>query len=134
MNPRLMPLLLIGALTAACVSHDGTYSPACLSYAGSVIELEDGNFEWIRFTDQVVIDDHGEKVDPFPGYPMRGTYRIDGQSVVMTSSDGRTLDPMYLHARNGSSYLYTAAEDEALARTGEHPKCPLKLKRGAEEK
>lgn len=134
MNMRLITLLLVGGLTAACASHDGTYSPACAAYAGSVIELRRGEFEWTKFTDQVIVDSHGERVDQFPGYPMRGTYRIDRQSVSMTSSDGRALDSMYLHERDGETYLYTAAEYDALQATGEAAKCPLRLERKASEK
>lgn len=134
MDIRLTAVMLVGVFLAACASHDGTYSPACAAYAGSVIELERGEFEWTKFTDQVIVDDHGERVDQFPSYPMRGTYRIDGQSVLMTSSDGHALDPMYLHEQNGETYLYSAAEYDALKATGEPAKCPLKLGRDANEK
>ena len=134
MNVRLFGLMCFSAMAAACAQHDGTYSPACLSYVGSVIKLENGRFEWTKFTDQVIVDDQGERVNQFPGFPVSGTYRVDGQSVHMTSSDGRAMEPMYLHRRNGETYLYTTKEHETSKASGEPPKCPLKLKRDASEK
>ena len=133
MNVRIYALLCVSATAAACAQHDGTYSPACLAYVGSEIKLDDGRFEWTKFTDQVIVDDQGERVNQFPGFPVSGTYRVDGQSVFMTSSDGRAMEPMYLHQRNGETYLYTAKENETSKASGEPPKCPLKLKRDASE-
>ena len=134
MNLRLIMLALSAVIITACAQHDGTYSPACLSYAGSVIKLDDGRFEWSKFTDQVVVDEDGERVNQYPGFPMRGTYRVEGQSVYMTSADGRVIEPMYLHQRDGDTYLYTAKEYEALKASGELAKCPLKLETGGPEK
>ena len=127
MNLRLITLAFVAASVAACVSHDGTYSPACLSYAGSVIKLENGRFEWTKFTDQVIVDDQGERVNQFPGYPVSGTYRIEDQSVYMTSSDGRALGTMHLQQTDGETYLYTEEEYRTLNASGKAAKCPLKL-------
>ena len=92
MKPFIVTLAVSVLLLAGCVSHDGTYSPACIAYAGSKITLSDGEFVWEKFTDEVVVNDAGETVDRFPGYPMRGTYRIYGQRVLMESSDGEAIE------------------------------------------
>ncbi len=127
MKLLIVTLAVSVLLLAGCVSHDGTYSPACIAYAGSKITLSDGEFVWEKFTDEVVVNDAGETVDRFPGYPMRGTYRIYGQRVLMESSDGEAMEDMYLHRQGDSAYLYTAKQFEHLNSSGEPAKCPLKL-------
>ncbi len=57
MNARYMATILIACLLVGCVSHEGTYSPACIAYAGSKINLTDGQFVWEKFSDSVVVDD-----------------------------------------------------------------------------
>ena len=127
MKPTLILIALPMSLLAGCVSHDGTYAPSCIAYAGSTITLTDGRFVWEKFTDEVVVNDDGEVVDQFPGYPLRGTYRINGQIVLMTSGAGEALDNMYLHRRDADSYLYTAEQFEHWKATGEHAECALVL-------
>ena len=90
MNPRITSIALTAALLFGCVSHEGTYSPDCIAYAGSNNRLGDGQFVWRKFTDSVVVDDAGEVVNQFPGYPMRGIYRIDGQTLYIESDEGES--------------------------------------------
>jgi hypothetical protein len=72
MISRFVLSALVATLLSACVSHEGTYSPGCIAYVGSNITLSDGQFVWEKFTDEVVVNDDGEIVDQFPGYPLRG--------------------------------------------------------------
>ena len=123
--------VLAAGLVAGCVSHDGTYAPSCIAYAGSEITLTDGRFVWEKFTDEVIVNDDGEVADRFPGYPLKGTYRINGQIVVMTSADGEAMENMYLHRRDADSYLYTAEQFEHWKKTGEHAECALVLDKGS---
>jgi len=120
-------IMLFAALLVGCVSHEGTYSPACIAYAGSTITLSDGRFVWDKFTDEMVVNDEGEVVDQFPGYPMRGTYRINGQIVLMESEQGEEMAKMYLYRRNDQNYLYTAKQYRVLQASGESPECGLML-------
>jgi len=120
-------MTLIVAVLFGCVSHEGTYSPDCIAYAGSNIRLSDGQFVWEKFTDSVVLDDAGEVVNQFPGYPMRGTYRIDEQTLYMESDAGESLENMYLHQRNNRQYLLTVEQFEAWEKTGAHADCALML-------
>ena len=119
--------LCVAGLLAACVSHEGKYSPACVAYAGSIIELHRGQFVWEKFTDSVIVDDDGEIVNQFPGYPMHGSYRIDGQTVLMESASGESLAAMYLHRRDHRRYLLTAEQHEAWERGGMSADCALVL-------
>ncbi|MFQ6007007.1 MAG: hypothetical protein ACE5OQ_16075 [Woeseia sp.] len=121
-GPALAACLLVG-----CVSHEGTYSPSCIAYAGSNIELGDGEFLWEKFTDQVIVDDDGNVVDQFPGYPMRGTYRVEGVTVHMESASGDPMQDMYLHRHDGSYYLLTADQNTSWENTGEYAECALAL-------
>ena len=111
----------------ACVSHEGTYSPDCIAYAGSNISLSDGQFVWEKFTDAVVVDEAGEVVNQFPGFPMRGSYRIEGQIVHMESAADDAMEKMYLHTRDNRQYLLTAEQFEVWQKTGKHADCALML-------
>lgn len=127
MIPRVVTTVLIAALSFGCVSHEGTYSPDCIAYAGSNVQLNDGEFVWEKFTDQVVVDDDGEVVNQFPGYPKRGTYRIDGQTVHLESNTGESLENMYLQRRDSRQYLLTAEQFEAWGKTSDYGDCTLML-------
>lgn len=127
MGPRVIPTVLLAALLFGCVSHEGTYSPGCVAYAGSNITLDDSKFVWEKYTDQVVVDDGGEVVNQFPGYPMRGSYRIDGQLVYMETNEGDSLENMYLQRRDDHYYLLTAAQFAAWEQTGNYADCTLLL-------
>ena len=131
MNRALIVIAFSAGLLAGCVSHEGTYAPSCIAYAGSNITLTAGEFVWDKFTDEVIVNDDGEVVDQFPGYPLRGTYRINGQIVLMTSGDGEVLERMYLQRRDADSYLYTAEQFEHWKTTGEHAKCALVLEKSS---
>jgi len=127
MNARCTAITLIVCLLAGCVSHEGTYSPACIAYAGSKINLSDGLFVWEKFTDSVVMDNDGKIVNQFPGYPMRGAYRIDEQMVYMDSASGESMENMYLHRHDDHYYLLTAEQFETGEKTGEYAECALML-------
>jgi len=127
MVPRIILCTLTAILLFGCVSHEGTYLPDCIAYAGSNIILDDGQFVWEKFTDSVVVDEDGEIVNQFPGYPMRGSYRIDGQTLYMESAAGETMDKMYLHRRDSRQYLLTTEQFEAWQTTGKHADCALML-------
>ncbi len=127
MNARYTATTLIACLLAGCVSHEGTYSPACIAYAGSEIKLDNGQFVWEKFTDSVVVDNDGQIVNQFPGYPLRGAYRIDGQTVYMDSASGESMENMYFRRHDDRYYLLTAEQFEAWEKTGEYAECALML-------
>ena len=127
MTANLSSTLFVAGLLAACVSHEGKYSPACVAYTGSNIELRSGQFVWEKFTDSVVVDDNGEIVNQFPGYPMQGRYRIDGQAVLMESAAGESLATMYLHQQDHRDYLLTAEQHEAWESGSTSAECALVL-------
>ncbi len=114
-------------MLAGCVSHEGTYSPACIAYEGSKIRLNNGQFVWEKFTDSVVVDNNGQVVNQFPGYPMRGAYRIDGQTVYMDTAAGESVENMFLHRHDDHYYLLTAEQFAAWETTGEYAECALML-------
>lgn len=119
--------VIVTCLLTACASHEGIYSPACAAYAGSNIELRNDQFTWEKFTDSVVVDDEGEIINQFPDYPMQGSYRIDGQTVIMETAAGEALANLYLHQDGERRYLLTAEQNEAWKQTGEYSDCPLVL-------
>ncbi len=127
MKIRLVLTALVSILLFGCKSYDGTYSPSCVAFAGNKISLNNGEFVWEKFTDMVVLDDDGNSINQFPGYPMQGTYRIEGQTVIMESAAGEKIQNMYLQMSNESLHLLTADELKSLGETGEYPYCSLVL-------
>ena len=122
---RLTAVLVPACVASACATHEGTYAPDCIAFAGNSIRLDAGRFVWDRLTDQVMVDDAGEKVDPFPQYPLRGRYRVEKDRLIFDSDTGEELPHMYLLGENGRHYLLTAEQFEAWQETGTRPKCPL---------
>ena len=123
LRPLTAPITLL--MSAGCVTHEGRYEPGCTAYAGSTVTLSGGSFVWDRFTDQVEIGDDGRRIDPHPGYPKRGSYRLEGRAVVMTADGSDALERLYLHTENGAVQLLTAAEHAAWELDGTYPDCPL---------
>ena len=98
-----------------------------MAYAGNKIELNAGKFVWEKFTDAVVVDDAGNSVNQFPGFPMQGSYRIEGQTLHMNSAAGESLTDMYLLQHDNRQYLMTVEQFEHLRKTGEYDECALVL-------
>jgi len=126
-HTRCYSLALATALLAGCLSHEGTYAPGCIAYAGNKITLGDGRFVWEKFTDEVVVGDDGEVVNQFPGFPLQGRFRIDGQLVHMETLTDETLETMYLQKSGGQLYLLTVDEFAAWKQSGKRADCTLQL-------
>jgi len=127
LSARCYVITLAVLLLAACNSYEGTYSPSCVAFAGSNIVLTNGRFTWEKFTDAVVVDDEGNVVNQFPGYPMQGSYRIEGRTVHMKATSGEPLADMYLHEHNDRQFLLTEEQSKAWNDTGEIAQCALVL-------
>ena len=127
MITRQLITIAAALLFAACASHDGMYSPSCVAYAGNNIELNGGHFTWEKFTDSVVVDDDGNVVNQFAGYPLSGNYRIDGESVFLESSSGEPVATMHLYQHEDRSYLLTTEQRQDWESTGKLAECALVL-------
>ena len=127
-NARILATAFLTMLVAGCLPHEGVYLPGCAAYVGDKITLGDGQFVWEKFTDERSVDDEGNIVNPFPGYPLQGSYRLDGQFVQMNSDSGEALDAMYLHRVDGQHYILTATQKSAFDNTGSLAECALQLK------
>lgn len=112
---------------AGCAGIDGTYTPACLAHAGNSITLANGRFAWDKFTDQVLVNDRGEAVDQFPGYPVRGRYRIEGDTVHFDSCTGETLPAMHLRREGNRRLLLTDEQLEGWPGDARLTRCALVL-------
>jgi hypothetical protein len=127
MKLRMTVTVLSALSLSACASHTGRYAPACIAYSGSHVTLNGDSFLWERFTDQVRVDDEGNVLEPYPDFPKRGSYSIDGQTLVMRSEGGATMDNMYLHRANGGYLLLTADDQHRWEKTGQYADCVLTL-------
>ena len=92
MNAKETALLCSLAIAAGCAADTniaGTYTPSCIAFEGNTIKLSDSRFTWDKFTDEVSIDEDGNEIDPFPGFPVRGSYVVEDD--VVQRSTGREL-------------------------------------------
>ena len=126
MNQRLPVILFLTLSLSACASIEGIYLPDCEAYAGSEIRLADGRFHWSKFTDQVVVDDDGNEVNQFPGFPLEGQYKVSGQVVTLNPGSGQPAQTLYLLDEEGAIYLLTATERAGMEAGGARPKCALR--------
>lgn len=124
---RFAGLLVLAWVLPGCATHEGTYAPDCIAYAGDRIKLERGRFVWDKFTDQALVDDAGRRIDPFPEYPVLGRYRLEDQRVVFDSYTDEELPDMYLETDERGSWLLTREQFERWAEQGTAPDCPLIL-------
>lgn len=133
MNTKALILSASLGVCAGCASGPdvtGTYAPSCVAFEGNTIELADNRFTWDKFTDEVTVDDTGNTVDPFPGFPVRGTYTVDDDVLSLTTDVGELAAELRLVRRPGQVYLLTAAEFDAWQREGRVPACALLLGAG----
>ena len=119
------PLLSAALLLSACAPHAGRYAPDCTAFAGSVVSLDGSSFVWERFTDEVRVDADGNRVEPYPDYPKRGTYRKEGNALYLEDGNGDAVATLYLHKDSESYRLLTVEEHEAWERSGEYARCAL---------
>ena len=125
-----IPILAACAGCATDADVAGMYAPSCVAFEGSTIELSGDRFTWDKFTDEVTVDEAGNKVDPFPGFPVRGTYAVDDDVLRLTTDVGELAAELHLVRRPGQVYLLTAGEFEAWQQDGAVPKCALLLGAG----
>ena len=118
-------------LLAGCAGNSGKYAPACVAFEGDTIELADGKFVLHKFTDQVEVDEAGNTKDPFPGYPMRGTYRFDGHVLYMQSDSDTELPALYRVKVDGRYRLLTATQYEVWMTDETIDDCALTLGAGS---
>ena len=93
MKLRTLLLASLALIMSGCMTYEGRYAPSCLAYAGSEIQLNDGRYVWSRFTDQVVIDEDGNAVDPFPGFPREGASTSTPACCPSTAVRARSRRP-----------------------------------------
>jgi len=130
MHARIFITALMAIFMSSCKPYERVYSPDCVAFEGDKIVLSEERFLWEKFTDQVFVNDDGEIVNAFPGYPMEGTFRIDGQAVQLRTDTGESVQTMVFHDRNKQQYLLTAEQFAELELSGTFPECALVLGAG----
>lgn len=121
------PVAIAGLLAGCASSIEGVFEPACIAYEGDRVALADGRFEWDRYTDAIAIDEDGNPIDAFPGYPKSGRFQQDGERLTWNSDDGSELGERYLLEYRGRTYLLTWDQNEAVLDGEEMPACALVL-------
>jgi hypothetical protein len=126
-HPRRVGLLVLPAALCACTSQELLFEPSCIAYEGDRVILRGNQFEWRKFSDQVPMGVDGVRADPFPGYPMSGTYRHENERVEFVPRDGSEIDDYYMLDHRGARYLLTAEQHQKFAADGQLHNCALKL-------
>jgi len=130
MKNLLAGFCIVLVLLAGCANHSGKYAPDCVAFEGDTVDLTDGRFVLEKFTDQVEVDESGNKIDPFPSHPMRGTYRFEGDVLHMQSDAGTDLPNWYLVKSEGRKRLLTSEQYDAWKKDGTIDDCALTLGAG----
>lgn len=120
-------LAATAGLAACANAPGGVFEPACIAYSGERIELDSGRFEWSRFTDAVAVDDDGNRIDPFPGFPKSGRYETEGNQVRWLADDGTTIAERYLVEHGNRTWLLSYEQNEAFLAGEAMPACALAL-------
>ena len=98
-----------------------------MALEGDKVVFVDGSFEWHKFTDERVLDDDGNVIDPFPGYPLTGRYKVRNSVVEFVTAEGAKPADMHLFEDEMDVYLLTAEENAAAVAGEGLPACPLRL-------
>ena len=130
MKYRISAICLMTSVLAACAGTSGTWVPGCPTHEGDRITLDDGTFVWDRFTDEVVVDIDGEHKDLFPDYPKSGTFKVDGDRLIMTMDSGAQLPDMHFVEIGSSTFLLTTGQFERYHNGGGIDACALTLDTG----
>ena len=123
---RRIAILLAALVCAACDDFAGVFEPDCMALEGDRFVFTGRTFEWHKFTDERRIGADGELVDPFPGYPLKGTFVLQGTTVELTTAAGNRLDDHFLIERGDSLYLLTREQHAAVTEGGDLPTCVLR--------
>lgn len=111
----------------ACANQQGVYEPACAAYEGDRLKLAAGHFEWQRFTDERVVNESGEVVPPFPGFPKSGTYRVTEEKLQLVTDDDVRLEDWFIVDHAGQRYLLDTKQHNVFLDGGELSECALRF-------
>ena len=130
MKHTIPALCLVTAFLVACAGPSGTWVPGCPAHEGDRITLDGDAFVWDRFTDEVVVDMDGVHKDLFPDYPKSGSFRVDGDRLVMTTGAGVQLPDMHFVEIGSSTFLLTTGQLERFRNGAGIDACALTLDGG----
>ena len=125
--------VLTALVLCGCKDIEGHYVPDCAAFAGDTIVLESGRFTWDRFTDEVRVDEDGNHIDPFPGFPKSGDYVMQGDRLEMRVDGEDAAEIYHLQSHDGRFYLLTEAQANRYAEEGVVERCAL-VREAAPEK
>lgn len=126
-HPRRVGLLVLPAALWACTSQELLFEPSCIAYEGDSVLLRGTQFEWRKFSDQVPMGADSDRANPFPGYPVSGTYRLENERVEFKPENGAEIDDYYMLDHLGARYLLTAEAHQKFTADGQLQNCALKL-------
>jgi len=92
-----------------------------------MLTLAGSRFEWQRFTDERIVNESGEVVPPFPGFPKSGTYRVTEEKLQLVTDDNVRLEDWFTVDHAGHRYLLDAKQHNAFLDNGKLPECALRF-------
>lgn len=123
---KLLRIVLIIAIPAACSNIDGLYVPACIAFEGDEIELSGGRYEWRHFTDEVQIPERRDPTQSVPEYPKAGHYEYEAPTLQFFSDEGLLIASFYQQDDADGKYLLTSEENGEFRESGDVPECALR--------
>ncbi|MFK8052896.1 MAG: hypothetical protein AB8F65_07955 [Woeseiaceae bacterium] len=119
-------LTVVALLLAGCGSIDGTFEPACTAFEGDIIEVTGNRYQWVKFTDALEVDETGNRVNPFPGYPQSGSISRVGERITLTAANNGPVSSFFVRVREGERYLLTEAQAKGVAADPSMWECALR--------
>lgn len=127
----LPPLLAAASLLGGCAAPV-TYAPGCAAYAGDQITIDGQRYTWDKFTDTRRIDEDGNVIDPFPGYPREGRVELEGRVVRFLDESGELLAVRHVRKAGGKTYLLTPEAWQQVASGAAPEPCALVAQQSAD--
>ncbi len=125
MKTQICFFVLFGLLLTSCASYEGDYYPNCMATVGDTIKLGGGKFVWDKLTDEVRLNDAGDRIDQFPNFPKRGSYRHSGRVVYLLLESGEVMLELALRRDGGRTYLLMEDQLDAWEKGNRNTHCVL---------
>jgi len=90
------------------------------------VSLSDSRFEWHKFTDQREINEQGEIIDPFPGFPKSGAFADRDGRIEFQPDDGSIIADHFVVEHLDDWFLMSQNEHQRFLTENQISNCALR--------